>query len=140
MRSVEELANLDRIPGVRGAKRERISLEYLLNGIEEGRIIDVFGLGTAAAVTPIGRILILDEGKLDEERIKMLRNGDIYPHELIQGNPSDYVKVVEINNDRVGQATRQILAIYTGIQTGQIQDDLGWTEIVERKEEELVVR
>ncbi|MBQ9084697.1 MAG: aminotransferase class IV, partial [Clostridia bacterium] len=73
------------------------SKDELLAALKEGRLEEAWGTGTAAVVSPIGRLMIEDE---------------------------EYI----IAGERIGEVTKKLYDILTGIQWGTRPDEFGWIE------------
>ena len=63
--------------------------------MKEGRLEEAWGCGTAAVVSPIGRLMYQEV---------------------------EYV----INNEQIGEITKKLYDILTGIQWGKSEDIFGW--------------
>ena len=63
--------------------------------MKEGRLEEAWGCGTAAVVSPIGRLMYQEV---------------------------EYV----INNEQIGEITKKLYDILTGIQWGKSEDTFGW--------------
>ena len=72
-----------------------ISVDELISAMKEGRLEEAWGCGTAAVVSPIGRLMYQDV---------------------------EYV----INNEQIGEITKKLYDILTGIQWGKSEDIFGW--------------
>jgi branched-chain amino acid aminotransferase len=84
-------------------EQERISLLHFVAGIASGRITEAGGLGTAAVVSPVGSYVF--------------DNGDR----------------LTVGDGNVGQVTRRMYDLLTGIQTGKLEAPPGWLRKVERR-------
>ena len=73
----------------------RISIDEIYEAGQSGSLEEVFGTGTAAVVSPVGR--------------------------LVWGD-----KTLVVNNGEMGEVTQTLYETLTGIQTGKIEDKLGW--------------
>ncbi len=71
------------------------SKDELLAALKEGKLEEAWGTGTAAVVSPIGRLMIEDE---------------------------EYV----IAGERIGEITKKLYDVLTGIQWGTRPDEFGW--------------
>ena len=72
-----------------------LSVDELIGALEDGRLEEAWGCGTAAVVSPIGRLMY---------------------------NGVEYV----INGERIGEITKRLYDILTGIQWGRLPDSYGW--------------
>ena len=72
-----------------------ISVDELVTALKDGRLEEAWGTGTAAVVSPIGKLMYRDV---------------------------EY----SINNEKIGDLTKQLYDILTGIQWGKIEDTYGW--------------
>ena len=72
-----------------------LSVDELIGALEDGRLEEAWGCGTAAVVSPIGRLMY---------------------------NGAEYV----INGEQIGEVTKKLYDILTGIQWGKLPDSYGW--------------
>lgn len=79
----------------------RISIEEVFERAQNGELIEAFGSGTAAVISPIG----------------LLRYQD---------------KDIVINDEKIGDLSRQLYDTLTGIQYGRLPDTFGWMTEVTR--------
>ena len=77
----------------------RLKISDVVKAAEEGRLKEVFATGTAAVISPVGRL--------------MFKNKDL-----------------KIGSGGVGGLPSTLYETLYGIQTGKLQDDMGWTETV----------
>ena len=73
------------------------SVDELLEAIESGKLEEAWGTGTAAVVSPIGRLMI---------------------------SGTEYI----IGDEKIGEVTKKLYDILTGIQWGTLPDQFGWIE------------
>jgi branched-chain amino acid aminotransferase len=71
------------------------SVEELVAALKDGTLEEAWGCGTAAVVSPIGKLMIEDV---------------------------EY----SINNEQIGEVTKKLYDILTGIQWGKVEDTFGW--------------
>lgn len=76
-----------------------ISVDELISAMKEGSLEEAWGTGTAAVVSPIGKLMY---------------------------NGTEYV----INDGKIGDVTKKLYDILTGIQWGKLEDKFGWIEKV----------
>ena len=87
--------------------QRKIKIKEFLEGILGGSITEDGGLGTAAAVTPIGGyVQDIDESLLRE---------------------------IPVGDEKIGPVSRKMYELLTGIQTGKLEAPPGWLKEVERK-------
>jgi branched-chain amino acid aminotransferase len=72
-----------------------LSVDELIDALKTGKLEEAWGCGTAAVVSPIGRLMFEDV---------------------------EYV----INNEQIGDVTKKLYDILTGIQWGKIEDTYNW--------------
>ena len=72
-----------------------ISVDELIGALKDGRLEEALGCGTAAVVSPIGRLMY---------------------------NDVEYI----INDEKIGDTTKQLYDILTSIQWGKSEDKFGW--------------
>ena len=72
-----------------------ISVDELIGALKDGRLEEAWGCGTAAVVSPIGRLMY---------------------------NDVEYI----INDEKIGDTTKQLYDILTSIQWGKSEDKFGW--------------
>ncbi len=90
-------------------RQERIlSLDFIAD-VALKEIVEAGGLGTAAVVSPVGSY-VLDFGNRQRTRQRELMVGD----------------------GKVGQITREMYELYTGIQTGKEEAPESWLDLVEK--------
>jgi len=77
----------------------RITIEEVYEAHSSGTLKEAFGTGTAAVISPIGRLAWRDQ-------------------------------VIQVNEGRIGELAQKLYDTLTGIQTGRLPDELGWTEEV----------
>lgn len=94
-RSVLELL---RSWGVPTAER-KLAIDEVFEAHAAGTLEEAFGSGTAAVISPIGRL-------------------------------AWRMQVIDINEGRIGELSKKLYDTLTGIQTGRLPDDFGWTEEV----------
>ncbi|WP_273265880.1 branched-chain amino acid aminotransferase [Flexistipes sinusarabici] len=82
--------------------QKRIKVDDFISEIKNGGIKEAGGFGTAAVVSAVGEYLLEDGGKLT------------------------------VGNGEVGEITKYIYDLYTGIQTGKYEAPEGWLQKVER--------
>jgi len=80
-------------------EERRISIDELANASRNGRVSEVFGSGTAAVISPVGR----------------LRYGD---------------QMMVFNDAKIGPVSQMLYDRITGVQFGELPDELGWIEKV----------
>jgi len=90
------------------ARQEKVKLEDFLNGIESGKIVEAGGLGTAAVISPVGGYVF--DAKLP----------------FIRGRPP-----LKVGDGEIGEITRELYELYTGIQRGKVPAPDGWLKKVE---------
>jgi len=83
--------------------QKRVKVDDFISEVKNGDIKEAGGFGTAAVVSAVGEYLLEDGGKLT------------------------------IGNGEVGEITKYIYDLYTGIQTGKYEAPEGWLQKVERK-------
>ena len=76
----------------------RISADEIFDGFDKGKLTEIFGTGTAAVISPVGK----------------LKKGE---------------RVIELGG-KIGPVSQKLYDTLTGIQYGEIPDDMGWTETV----------
>lgn len=140
VQSIEDLSRMGilDIP----VERRQLTLDELLNGLRDetdsSRITDVMGLGTAAIVAPVGNLHLLREEKLDPEMIRRVTLGlglnvwDMIP----KGREREFYDVIKVDNGEIGEITRRVYEIYSGILNGRIEAPEGWLQLVERRFED----
>jgi|APSaa5957512622_1039677.scaffolds.fasta_scaffold10113_4 branched-chain amino acid aminotransferase len=112
-RSIISLENRLELP----IAQMRIPITEFIDYILSGDIVEAGGLGTAAAVAPIGEYLVdlnnkdLTHKKIDVEHLGNLRVAD----------------------GKVGPVSKKMYDLLTGIQTGRYEAPEGWVKKVERK-------
>lgn len=74
----------------------RLKISEVLKAGEEGRLQEVFATGTAAVISPVGRLVFED-------------------------------KSFTVGNGGVGGLSNKLYSTLYGIQTGKVEDDMGWT-------------
>lgn len=74
----------------------RLKISEVLKAGEEGRLQEVFATGTAAVISPVGKLVFED-------------------------------KTFTVGNGGVGDLANKLYATLYGIQTGKVEDDMGWT-------------
>ena len=77
------------------AEERRISVDELLEAQRTGALEEVFGTGTAAVISPVGKLRYKDE-------------------------------VMTIQDGSIGEFSQKLYDTITGIQTGKLEDTLGW--------------
>jgi branched-chain amino acid aminotransferase len=77
----------------------------LFGDIESGRVTEVFAVGTAAIITPIGAL----------------------------GLGEDPARKLEVGSGQPGPVTVELFEALTGMQFGKVPEDRGWTKVVERR-------
>lgn len=75
----------------------KLAIDEVYAAHAEGLLKEAFGTGTAAVISPIGRLSWKDQ-------------------------------VIEINGGKMGELSQRLYDTLTGIQTGRLPDELGWTE------------
>jgi len=105
----DSLIRLARDHGHRVMERP-IRLSELVTDLENGKIAEVFACGTAAVVTPVGRMA-----------------GEI-PHsiELADGTQAPYKFNLVVGDGQPGKLTMELREALTAIQYGTAQDKHGW--------------
>ncbi|MDD2647812.1 MAG: branched-chain amino acid aminotransferase [Eubacteriales bacterium] len=78
-------------------EEKRIDIEEIRAGAKDGTLTEAFGSGTAAVVSPVGRLRIHDE---------------------------DYV--IGKDEETIGELTQKLYDTLTGIQYGRLSDDMNW--------------
>jgi branched-chain amino acid aminotransferase len=81
--------------GVKISER-RLRIEDVVKASKEGKLQEMFGTGTAAVISPVGKL-----------------------------THKDYE--VTVGDGNVGSLTQKLYDTIYGIQTGKLQDDMGWT-------------
>jgi branched-chain amino acid aminotransferase len=76
-------------------EERKISAEELLAAQKDGTLEECFGTGTAAVISPVGKLRYQDE-------------------------------VMTINGGEIGQLSQRLYDTITGIQTGKLDDEMGW--------------
>lgn len=94
-RSVLELLRSWGVPAV----ERKIAIDEIFEAHAAGILEEAFGTGTAAVISPIGRL-------------------------------AWRLQVIDINEGKIGELSQKLYDTLTGIQTGQLPDDFGWTEEV----------
>ena len=74
----------------------RLKISEVLKAGEEGRLQEVFATGTAAVISPVGKLVFED-------------------------------KAFTVGNGGVGELSNKLYSTLYGIQTGKVEDDMGWT-------------
>ena len=74
----------------------RLKISEVLKAGEEGRLQEVFATGTAAVISPVGKLVFED-------------------------------KAFTVGNGGVGDLANKLYSTLYGIQTGKVEDDMGWT-------------
>ncbi|HCW92068.1 MAG TPA: branched-chain amino acid aminotransferase, partial [Flexistipes sinusarabici] len=82
--------------------QQRVKVDDFISEVKSGDIKEAGGFGTAAVVSAVGEYLLEDGSKLT------------------------------VNNGEVGDITKYIYDLYTGIQTGKNEAPEGWLQKVER--------
>lgn len=77
-------------------EERRISIDEVASAAAEGHLDEAFGTGTAAVISPIGKLCWHD-------------------------------KDIVINGGKIGPITQRLYDTLTGIQSGELEDDMGWT-------------
>ncbi len=77
-------------------EERRISIDEVAAAAAEGHLDEAFGTGTAAVISPIGKLCWHD-------------------------------KDIVINGGKIGPITQRLYDTLTGIQSGELEDDMGWT-------------
>lgn len=77
-------------------EERRISIDEVAAAAAEGHLDEAFGTGTAAVISPIGKLCWHD-------------------------------KDIVINCGKIGPITQRLYDTLTGIQSGELEDDMGWT-------------
>ena len=72
-----------------------LSVDELMDALKNGKLEEAWGCGTAAVVSPIGKLMYEDV---------------------------EYT----INNEKIGDTTKKLYDILTGIQWGTVEDKYGW--------------
>lgn len=85
--------------GVPVAER-RLAIQELFQAQREGKLIEAFGCGTAAVISPIGKL-------------------------------SWRGTTIEIGAGKIGELSQRLYDTITGIQSGRLPDEFGWTVEVE---------
>ncbi len=96
--SVLELAKA----GVIKARQEMIALDDFIQGIKSGQIVEAGGLGTAAAVSPVGHYVFEDGQE------------------------------ITVGNGQIGKYSRILYDHYTAIQKGSVEAPAGWLQKVDK--------
>lgn len=78
---------------------KRITIQEVADAYDNGKLEEVFGTGTAAVISPVGK----------------LKWGD---------------KVMDINNNQIGEISQKLYDTMTGIQYGKVEDKFGWVKEV----------
>ena len=81
-------------------EERKISVDELVDAARTGALEECWGSGTAAVISPVGK----------------LRFGD---------------EVMEIGGGKIGEVSQKLYDTVTGIQTGKVADEFGWTVVVE---------
>lgn len=96
--------------------QERIPIDEFIELVKSREIIEDGGFGTAASVAPVGNYLVdLNSGKKIDEL-----------------DESDLEKLV-VADGKVGEYSRAMFEMITGIQWGRLNDTFGWMKRVERR-------
>lgn len=74
----------------------RLKISDVVKAAEDGRLKEIFATGTAAVISPVGRLVFKD-------------------------------KNLTIGDGGVGNLSRKLYDTLYGIQTGKLEDDMGWT-------------
>ncbi len=77
-------------------EERKISIDEVAEAAAQGRLDEAFGTGTAAVISPIGKLCWHDND-------------------------------IIINGGEIGPVTKRLYDTLTGIQSGEIEDDMGWT-------------
>lgn len=77
-------------------EERRISIDEVAEAAAAGHLDEAFGTGTAAVISPIGKLCWHD-------------------------------KDIVINGGKIGPITQRLYDTLTGIQSGELEDDMGWT-------------
>lgn len=80
----------------------RLTVDELFEKARTGELEEVFGTGTAAVVTPVGKLVRVKPGTQDE------------------------LEEVTVNNNQTGEWTQRLYDELTGIQLGTKEDKHGW--------------
>ena len=80
-------------------EERKVSIDELVEAYDKGALTEVFGTGTAAVISPVGK----------------LKYGE---------------REIVINNNETGEVTQRLYDIYTGIQSGKLEDKQGWRVVV----------
>ena len=87
--------------GVKISER-RLRIDDVIKAAADGSLKEVFASGTAAVISPVGR-LIFGEGDRSAENVLTVGGGE------------------------VGQLSKKLYDTLYGVQTGSLADDMGWT-------------
>jgi len=96
--------------GVKISER-RLRIDDVIKAAEDGSLKEVFASGTAAVISPVGRLMFGDS--------------ILSPDGSMTAESS-----VAISGGRVGELAKKLYDAIYGIQTGGVTDDMGWTEEV----------
>jgi branched-chain amino acid aminotransferase len=120
--------------GVNIARRQKLDIVDLVYDIEAKNINEIIGLGTAAVVSPVKSLLMLYEGKIDPQILRDVQRGKLFVHQLFgKDDPKDYYSELTIGDGNTGRFTKKLFEIYTGIQNGTVEDNLGFMKEVARR-------
>tara|TARA_Y100000310_G_C20693509_1_gene823920 strand:- start:596 stop:1822 length:1227 start_codon:yes stop_codon:yes gene_type:complete len=129
VRTVEQLAPQE--PLNMSVSREKISIDRLLRGLDDGTVSEVIGLGTAAVVSPVRSLRIIREEEIDPCILERVRYGKVGIEELVPGDRSKYVDELLVGDGETGEFTQRLFDFYTGIQNGTVEDRWGFLKKVE---------
>ncbi|MBO5711318.1 MAG: branched-chain amino acid aminotransferase [Acholeplasmatales bacterium] len=76
-------------------EERKLSIDELIDACKTGKMTEAFGTGTAAVISPIGKLAYKDE--------------------------------IFFETDKVGEISQMLYDTLTGIQTGKLPDEFGWT-------------
>lgn len=80
-------------------EERQIDINDLMADIQAGKVTEAFGSGTAAVITPVGKLCYKDQ-------------------------------CFQLSGGKVGEITQKLYDTLTGIQTGALHDQFGWTRLV----------
>jgi len=80
-------------------EERQIDINDLMADIQAGKVTEAFGSGTAAVITPVGKLCYKDQ-------------------------------CFQLSGGMVGEITQKLYDTLTGIQTGALNDQFGWTRLV----------
>ncbi|MBI2136456.1 branched-chain amino acid aminotransferase [Candidatus Woesearchaeota archaeon] len=111
------------LDGKHGLKvtQKPIRLDEMVDGINSGTITEANGFGTAAVISSVGRIILDPKDPLAK---KLMQEGKV--------TIEDEQPTLKIGNGEVGEVTRHLYDILTGIHRGRIKAPEGWLKKVER--------